>query len=43
MNSVNGYKNTPNYRIQGWGQGLGLVFLSSVIKAKDNTEQEMME
>ncbi len=31
MRDVQGYKDTSDKRIQGWGQGLALVFLSSLL------------
>ena len=31
MRDVQGYKNTSEKRIQGWGQGLALVFLASLL------------
>ena len=30
MHDVEGYRRIPNKRIQGWGQGLALVFLSEL-------------
>ncbi|WP_159882093.1 glycoside hydrolase family 88/105 protein [Paenibacillus puerhi] len=35
MRDADGYKGVPVKRIQGWGQGLGLVFLSSLLKKRD--------
>ncbi|GAB2704037.1 glycoside hydrolase family 88 protein [Paenibacillus thermoaerophilus] len=35
MRDAQGYKDVPCKRIQGWGQGLALVFLSSLISKKD--------
>jgi unsaturated rhamnogalacturonyl hydrolase len=32
MNDVDGYKKVPNKRVQGWGQGLTLTFLASILK-----------
>lgn len=34
MADVDGYKRTPKKRIQGWGQGLALAFLSSLLQYK---------
>ncbi|WP_274650977.1 glycoside hydrolase family 88 protein [Paenibacillus humicola] len=34
MKDRDGYRNTPNKRIQGWGQGLALAFLSSLLTYK---------
>jgi unsaturated rhamnogalacturonyl hydrolase len=31
MKNAEGYKGVPNQRVQGWGQGLTLVFLSSLL------------
>ncbi|CAG7638060.1 glycoside hydrolase family 88 protein [Paenibacillus allorhizosphaerae] len=31
MKDADGYRNVPNQRVQGWGQGLALVFLSSLL------------
>ncbi len=33
MNDADGYKNVPYKRIQGWGQGLTLVFLAELLKS----------
>lgn len=35
MKDVEGYKRVPTKRIQGWGQGLTLVFLASLLRKKD--------
>ncbi|HEX7056837.1 MAG TPA: glycoside hydrolase family 88 protein [Bacilli bacterium] len=35
MNDAQGYKDVPHKRIQGWGQGLALVFLSDLLRAKN--------
>lgn len=32
MNDVQGYKDVPYKRIQGWGQGLALAFLADLLK-----------
>jgi unsaturated rhamnogalacturonyl hydrolase len=32
MNDQQGYKDVPYKRVQGWGQGLALVFLSSLLQ-----------
>lgn len=32
MLDIDGYKNVPRKRIQGWGQGLTLAFLAAVLK-----------
>ena len=32
MIDVNGYKEVPSKRVQGWGQGLTLAFLAAVLK-----------
>ncbi|PAD75799.1 glycoside hydrolase family 88/105 protein [Paenibacillus campinasensis] len=36
MKDAEGYKGVPDKRIQGWGQGLALAFLSEVLKVKQN-------
>ncbi|MDQ1913217.1 glycoside hydrolase family 88 protein [Paenibacillus sp. GD4] len=36
MNDAAGYKGVPDKRIQGWGQGLTLVFLAEVLNSKKN-------
>jgi len=36
MDDADGYKRVPDKRIQGWGQGLTLVFLSEVLNARKN-------
>ncbi len=35
MRDVQGYKDTSEKRIQGWGQGLALVFLSSLLSGQE--------
>jgi unsaturated rhamnogalacturonyl hydrolase len=35
MNDTQGYKDVPAKRVQGWGQGLALVFLSSLLKRRN--------
>lgn len=35
MRDIEGYRGVPHKRIQGWGQGLGLTFLSSLLNRKD--------
>lgn len=35
MRDAQGYKEVPYKRLQGWGQGLALVFLSSLLAYKD--------
>ena len=35
MRDIDGYKGVPYKRIQGWGQGLGLTFLASLLNRKD--------
>lgn len=37
MNDAQGYKDVPYKRIQGWGQGLALVFLSSLVSKQEWT------
>ncbi|WP_438446082.1 glycoside hydrolase family 88/105 protein [Gorillibacterium sp. sgz5001074] len=37
MNDAQGYKEVPNKRIQGWGQGLALVFLASLVGKQEVT------
>ena len=34
MTDVESYKEVPKKRVQGWGQGLALAFLSSILKYK---------
>jgi unsaturated rhamnogalacturonyl hydrolase len=34
MHNIEGYRNVPRKRIQGWGQGLALAFLSSLLEKK---------
>ena len=34
MHNIEGYRNVPRKRIQGWGQGLALAFLSSLLERK---------
>ncbi|MNR30062.1 Unsaturated rhamnogalacturonyl hydrolase YesR [compost metagenome] len=36
MNDAEGYKNVPDKRIQGWGQGLTLAFLAAVLGTQNN-------
>ncbi|MEI7025155.1 glycoside hydrolase family 88/105 protein [Paenibacillus sp. y28] len=36
MRDADGYKGVPHKRIQGWGQGLALAFLSSVLQHRQN-------
>jgi len=36
MNDANGYKETGHKRVQGWGQGLALVFLAELLRNKNN-------
>ncbi|MFC4600143.1 glycoside hydrolase family 88 protein [Cohnella hongkongensis] len=41
MNDVSGYKATARKRVQGWGQGLALVFFSDLLKtARPRESQE---
>ncbi|MED3645499.1 glycoside hydrolase family 105 protein [Halalkalibacterium halodurans] len=40
MNHADGYRMTPNRRIEGWGQGLALTFFSHVLMRYTETEQE---
>jgi unsaturated rhamnogalacturonyl hydrolase len=35
MRDIAGYKGVPNKRVQGWGQGLALTFLSSLLTRKE--------
>lgn len=35
MRNAQGYKEVPNKRIQGWGQGLTLAFLASLLEKQD--------
>ncbi|WP_248925132.1 glycoside hydrolase family 88 protein [Paenibacillus hamazuiensis] len=35
MNDAQGYKEVPYKRVQGWGQGLALVFLSSLLARQE--------
>ncbi|HWJ78491.1 MAG TPA: glycoside hydrolase family 88 protein, partial [Niallia sp.] len=32
MHDAVGYKQVPNKRLQGWGQGLALAFLAQLLK-----------
>ncbi|MGG1514564.1 glycoside hydrolase family 88 protein [Paenibacillus oryzisoli] len=34
MDDAEGYRNVPDKRIQGWGQGLALAFLAAVLNAQ---------
>lgn len=36
MNDVEGYKEVPCKRIQGWGQGLALAFLAQLLRSKED-------
>ncbi len=36
MNDIDGYRNVPYKRIQGWGQGLALAFLAQLLRTKEN-------
>lgn len=36
MNDADGYRNVPDKRIQGWGQGLTLAFLAGVLDTQKN-------
>jgi unsaturated rhamnogalacturonyl hydrolase len=36
MNDIDGYRQVPDRRIQGWGQGLTLAFLSEVLRTNSN-------
>ena len=35
MNDIQGYKDVPDKRIQGWGQGLALIFFASLLKNRN--------
>lgn len=35
MNDIQGYKDVPDKRVQGWGQGLALVFFASLLKNRN--------
>ncbi|SDN87835.1 glycoside hydrolase family 88/105 protein [Alkalicoccus daliensis] len=35
MNNKEGYEHVPAKRVQGWGQGLALVFLASLLKQRN--------
>ncbi|UOE94949.1 glycoside hydrolase family 88 protein [Alkalihalobacillus sp. LMS39] len=35
MNDEQGYKDVPYKRVQGWGQGLALVFFASLLKGRN--------
>ncbi|NOU96148.1 glycoside hydrolase 105 family protein [Paenibacillus sp. LMG 31456] len=35
MRDADGYKGVPHKRVQGWGQGLALTFLSSLLSRKE--------
>ncbi|WP_035343922.1 glycoside hydrolase family 88/105 protein [Alkalihalobacillus hemicellulosilyticus] len=35
MNDAQGYKDVPDKRVQGWGQGLALVFFASLLKHRN--------
>jgi unsaturated rhamnogalacturonyl hydrolase len=34
MHTVEGYKETSKKRVQGWGQGLALVFFADLLRTK---------
>lgn len=36
MNDIQGYRDVPCNRIQGWGQGLTLAFLAELLRTKAN-------
>jgi len=36
MNDIEGYRQVPHKRIQGWGQGLALAYLSQVLRTNSN-------
>lgn len=36
MNDIDGYRQVPKKRIQGWGQGLTLAYLAQVLRTKSN-------
>ncbi|AWB46507.1 glycoside hydrolase 105 family protein [Paenibacillus sp. CAA11] len=36
MKDIEGYRNVPYKRIQGWGQGLALTFLAELLRTKEN-------
>jgi unsaturated rhamnogalacturonyl hydrolase len=36
MNDIDGYREVPYKRIQGWGQGLTLAFLAELLRTKEN-------
>ncbi|MNI27949.1 Unsaturated rhamnogalacturonyl hydrolase YesR [compost metagenome] len=35
MRDIDGYRGVPNKRVQGWGQGLALTFLSSLLTRQE--------
>jgi unsaturated rhamnogalacturonyl hydrolase len=38
MFDANGYKEVPNKRVQGWGQGLVLAFLSLLLQRANKNQ-----
>lgn len=36
MNDLDGYRQVPKKRIQGWGQGLTLAYLAQILRTKNN-------
>ncbi len=41
MNDIDGYRNVPEKRIQGWGQGLTLAFLAQILRTRQDVYGQM--
>jgi unsaturated rhamnogalacturonyl hydrolase len=41
MKNAGGYCTVPKQRIQGWGQGLALVFLAVLLEKSTSIEKEV--
>ncbi|WP_411346678.1 glycoside hydrolase family 88 protein [Paenibacillus sp. WLX1005] len=42
MNDIDGYREVPEKRIQGWGQGLTLAFLAQLLRTRDDLYGQTM-
>ncbi|WP_046216327.1 glycoside hydrolase family 88/105 protein [Paenibacillus wulumuqiensis] len=42
MNDIDGYRQVPEKRIQGWGQGLTLTFLAQILRTKEDLYGQSM-